>query len=236
MAGGKALLLLLPTHLSSRPWLSTPFAAPAAPPAPAAPRSSARPPGAGVSSRGTEYSPPEAPPPLNIPLPSPSPAPAPVVPCSLSAALKENIFNILPRYGLVPSPPPENSPVPRPSRPPQLPDSREVENRLVGLLDFERFELIKELLRNQGRIVWCMRLARAQVSGRAGRPWRRRCCCSVGPALLAPPLPPRAPVRLGVGGMSGVGGVGVRSVGGGGSTAVLQWHCKLPPAIMLYCY
>lgn len=31
------------------------------------------------------------------------------------------------------------------------------------LLDFERFELIKELLKNRLRIVWCMRLARAEV-------------------------------------------------------------------------
>lgn len=45
----------------------------------------------------------------------------------------------------------------------QLPDARDVENRLVMLLDFDRFELIKELLRNATRIVWCMRLARAQV-------------------------------------------------------------------------
>ena len=47
----------------------------------------------------------------------------------------------------------------------QIPDAREVENRLVSLLDFERFELIKELLRNRLRVVWCMRLARAQVGG-----------------------------------------------------------------------
>lgn len=34
------------------------------------------------------------------------------------------------------------------------------------LLDFERFELIKELLKNRLRVVWCMRLARAEVGGR----------------------------------------------------------------------
>jgi pre-mRNA-splicing helicase BRR2 len=44
----------------------------------------------------------------------------------------------------------------------ELPDAREVENRLVMLLDFDRFELIKELLKNRLRIVWCMRLARAE--------------------------------------------------------------------------
>lgn len=44
----------------------------------------------------------------------------------------------------------------------QLPDLREVENKLVALLDFERFELIKELLLNRARVVWCTRLARAQ--------------------------------------------------------------------------
>ncbi|EFN58670.1 hypothetical protein CHLNCDRAFT_140958 [Chlorella variabilis] len=44
----------------------------------------------------------------------------------------------------------------------QMPDAREVENRLVMLLDFDRFELIKELLKNRLRIVWCMRLARTE--------------------------------------------------------------------------
>lgn len=50
-----------------------------------------------------------------------------------------------------------------PGSPLQLQDPREVENRLVVLLDFERFELIKELLKNRLRVVWCMRLARAEV-------------------------------------------------------------------------
>ena len=49
-----------------------------------------------------------------------------------------------------------------------LADAREVENRLVALLDFERFELIKELLKNRLRVVWCIRLARTEVSRRAG--------------------------------------------------------------------
>lgn len=45
----------------------------------------------------------------------------------------------------------------------ELPEDREVENRLVMLLDFDRFELIKELLKNRLRIVWCMRLARTET-------------------------------------------------------------------------
>lgn len=44
----------------------------------------------------------------------------------------------------------------------QLPDLREVENKLVMLLDFDRFDLIKELLRNRVRVVWCIKLARSQ--------------------------------------------------------------------------
>ena len=35
------------------------------------------------------------------------------------------------------------------------------ENKLVMLMDFERFELVKELMTHKDRIVWCMRLARA---------------------------------------------------------------------------
>ena len=51
----------------------------------------------------------------------------------------------------------------------QLPDAREVENKLVMLLDFERFELIKELMKNRVRVVWCTRLARAQDEEERGR-------------------------------------------------------------------
>ncbi|MCL7022186.1 hypothetical protein MKW94_029915 [Papaver nudicaule] len=40
-------------------------------------------------------------------------------------------------------------------------DDRDVENKLVVLLDFKKFELIKFLLQNQLKIVWCTRLARA---------------------------------------------------------------------------
>ncbi|MCL7047252.1 hypothetical protein MKW94_014479 [Papaver nudicaule] len=40
-------------------------------------------------------------------------------------------------------------------------DNREVERNLLVLLDFDKFDLIKELLRNRIKIVWCTRLARA---------------------------------------------------------------------------
>ncbi|XP_072962861.1 DExH-box ATP-dependent RNA helicase DExH12-like [Typha angustifolia] len=41
-------------------------------------------------------------------------------------------------------------------------DDREVENRLVMLLDYDKFDLIKLLLRNRLKIIWCTRLARAE--------------------------------------------------------------------------
>ncbi|WVZ78242.1 hypothetical protein U9M48_025985 [Paspalum notatum var. saurae] len=41
-------------------------------------------------------------------------------------------------------------------------DDRDVENRLVMLLDYEKFDLIKLLLRNRLKIIWCTRLARAE--------------------------------------------------------------------------
>ncbi|KAG6487258.1 DExH-box ATP-dependent RNA helicase DExH12-like [Zingiber officinale] len=41
-------------------------------------------------------------------------------------------------------------------------DDRDVENRLVMLLDYDKFQLIKLLLRNRLKIVWCTRLARAE--------------------------------------------------------------------------
>eukprot|EP00889_Picochlorum_renovo_P000055 jgi/Picre1/27085/NNA_000055.t1 len=44
----------------------------------------------------------------------------------------------------------------------QSSDTREMENKLVMLLDFERFDLVKELIINKDRIVWCMRLGRAE--------------------------------------------------------------------------
>ncbi|CAK8540099.1 unnamed protein product [Lathyrus sativus] len=42
------------------------------------------------------------------------------------------------------------------------PDDREVENKLLFHLEFDKFSLIKFLLRNRLKIVWCTRLARAQ--------------------------------------------------------------------------
>jgi pre-mRNA-splicing helicase BRR2 len=42
-------------------------------------------------------------------------------------------------------------------------DSRAVENELVLALGFEQFELIKELLRNRLKVVWCTWLSRTQV-------------------------------------------------------------------------
>lgn len=41
-------------------------------------------------------------------------------------------------------------------------DDRDVENRLVMKLDYDKFDLIKLLLRNRLKIVWCTRLARAE--------------------------------------------------------------------------
>jgi len=41
-------------------------------------------------------------------------------------------------------------------------DDRDVENHLVMLLDYEKFDLIKLLLRNRLKVVWCTRLARAE--------------------------------------------------------------------------
>jgi hypothetical protein len=41
-------------------------------------------------------------------------------------------------------------------------DVRGAENRLAALLDYGRFDLLRLLLRNRRKIVWCTRLARAQ--------------------------------------------------------------------------
>jgi len=43
-------------------------------------------------------------------------------------------------------------------------DQRSIENELVLSLGFEQFELIKELIKNRLRIVWCTKLSRAQVN------------------------------------------------------------------------
>jgi pre-mRNA-splicing helicase BRR2 len=61
-------------------------------------------------------------------------------------------------------------------------DDRDVENRLVSLLDFDRLILIKELLRNRTKIVWCMRLQRATDDDESARIEVRGTC------LLSSPL------------------------------------------------
>jgi len=48
-------------------------------------------------------------------------------------------------------------------------DDREAENALVALLDYDKFELIKLLLHNRLRVLWCTRLARAQDEAEAAR-------------------------------------------------------------------
>lgn len=44
-----------------------------------------------------------------------------------------------------------------------------MENKLVALLDFDRLRLIKELLRNRTKIVWCIRLQRARDDDESAR-------------------------------------------------------------------
>ncbi len=44
----------------------------------------------------------------------------------------------------------------------QLSDSRVCENKLVALLDYDKFDLVKQLMRNQKRIYLCTRLKQAQ--------------------------------------------------------------------------
>ncbi len=56
----------------------------------------------------------------------------------------------------------------------QTEDEAEVENALVALLGFDKFELIKELLRNRLKIVWCTRRERAQSEDERARIEARR--------------------------------------------------------------
>lgn len=42
-----------------------------------------------------------------------------------------------------------------------------MENLLVSLLEYDKFDMIKELLRNRLKIVWCIRLERAENDDRA---------------------------------------------------------------------
>jgi len=51
----------------------------------------------------------------------------------------------------------------------QAGSDQDCENALVMLLDFDKFQLIKLLLKNRLKIVWCMRLARAQDDDEKGR-------------------------------------------------------------------
>lgn len=44
----------------------------------------------------------------------------------------------------------------------QMKDERACENKLLVLLDYERFELIKVLLRNRAKVLYCTRLKQAQ--------------------------------------------------------------------------
>jgi hypothetical protein len=48
-------------------------------------------------------------------------------------------------------------------------EDRNVEGQLVQLLNFEKFDLIKELLKNRLKIVWCTRLERAQGDAERAR-------------------------------------------------------------------
>jgi len=41
-------------------------------------------------------------------------------------------------------------------------DARECENKLVMLLDFDKFDLIKMLMKNKNKLLWCTRLGQAQ--------------------------------------------------------------------------
>jgi hypothetical protein len=58
-------------------------------------------------------------------------------------------------------------------------DDRAVENELVMTLGFDHFELIKELLRNRVKLVWCIKLSRAQVGTRGGGSGGARCAVAV---------------------------------------------------------
>ena len=46
---------------------------------------------------------------------------------------------------------------------------REVENSLVVKLNFDKFELIKQLLKNRLKIVWCTKLERAESNEERAR-------------------------------------------------------------------
>eukprot|EP00899_Mesostigma_viride_P012040 jgi/Mesvir1/20837/Mv07930-RA.1 len=62
-------------------------------------------------------------------------------------------------------------------------DARDVENRLVVLLDYDKFDLIKLLMKNRWKIVWCTKLARAEGDD-ARRAIEQEMEASGDPALL----------------------------------------------------
>ena len=84
------------------------------------------------------------------------------------------------------------------------------------LLDFERFDLIKELLRSRLRLVWCTRLARAQDDEERARIEAEMAGTPDTAAILDALHATRATgvcVREGVGAGAGVWGGGERDRG-----------------------
>ena len=65
---------------------------------------------------------------------------------------------------------------------------RDVEAQLMHLLDFEHFDLVRELLKNRLTIVWCTRLQRAQADDERQR-------IEASPQLSSPHAPPLCVVR-----------------------------------------
>ena len=53
-------------------------------------------------------------------------------------------------------------------------DDRACENKLVGLLDYDKFDLIKMLIINRAKIFYCIRLGRAQARSK-DRKFEQRC-------------------------------------------------------------
>ena len=69
----------------------------------------------------------------------------------------------------------------------QLPDARECENKLVVLLEYDKFDFIKLLMRNRAKIVYCTRLKQAQTEEerKAIEEEMRNDVVGGGPAILA---------------------------------------------------
>ena len=68
----------------------------------------------------------------------------------------------------------------------QVSDERECENKLVMLLDYDKFEFIKRLMRNRSKIAYCTRLKRAQTDEerKAIEEEMRQDVAGGGPAIL----------------------------------------------------